>query len=320
MAVYTPLTDAEIAGFVAEYDIGRVVSCRGIMEGVENTTYHLVTASGPFILSLFETRVKADDLPFFLALMGFLADRDVPCPRPVAGRDAVTVRHLAGRPAAVVTFLPGRWPRRPTVAQCAAIGEALAHLHLAAADFPGSRPNDLALAAWRDLLDACSGLNQGIPAPLANELREELETLASLWPTSLPRGIVHADLFPDNAFFSEDRLTGIIDFYFACTDLLAYDLAICLNAWCFDSDSGFKPTRAAALIDGYDRRRPLAVEERQALPLLARGAALRFLLTRLHDRLQRRNGAIVRSKDPAECLARLRFHRAVCDWRTYVRP
>lgn len=311
MAVYTDVTDEEIAAFAANYDLGQVLASKGIAEGVENTNYLLLAERGPFILTLYEKRVRAADLPFFVALMEHLAARGVPTPLPVAGRDGQVLRTLAGRPAVLVTFLKGLWPRRPTAAHCGAVGEALARLHLAAVDFPMRRSNDLSVAGWRPLLETCLAAGDAVATELARELADELDVLERRWPDGLPAGIIHADLFPDNVFFEGERLSGLIDFYFACSDLLAYDLAICLNAWCFEPDLSFNVTKARRLLWGYQSCRTLSAGELTALPILARGAALRFLLTRLHDWLQTPKDALVSPKNPSEYLNKLRFHRRV---------
>jgi homoserine kinase type II len=311
MAVYTEVSDQEIADFTSGYAVGRVTACKGIAEGIENSNYLLATESGTYILTLYEQRVDAADLPFFLALMEHLAARGVPCPVPVRARDGESLRTLAGRPAAVVTFLPGLWPRQPSVAHCAAVGEALAKLHRAGADFAPLRPNALSLSGWHTLLGACLARRELIAPELADELEGEFELLEAAWPQGLARGIIHADLFPDNALFDGARLSGIIDFYFACHDFLAYDFAICLNAWCFERDGAFNVTKARRMLSAYRAERAMSAEEIDALPLLARGAALRFLLTRLYDWVHRRDGALVSPKNPAEYLHKLRFHRRV---------
>jgi homoserine kinase type II len=311
MAVYTEVSDQEIADFTSGYAVGRVTACKGIAEGIENSNYLLATESGTYILTLYEQRVDAADLPFFLALMEHLAARGVPCPVPVRARDGESLRTLAGRPAAVVTFLPGLWPRQPSVAHCAAVGEALAKLHRAGADFASLRPNALSLSGWRTLLGACLARRELVAPELADELEGEFELLEAAWPQGLARGIIHADLFPDNALFDGARLSGIIDFYFACHDFLAYDFAICLNAWCFERDGAFNVTKARRMLSAYRAERAMSAEEIDALPLLARGAALRFLLTRLYDWVHRRDGALVSPKNPAEYLHKLRFHRRV---------
>jgi homoserine kinase type II len=311
MAVYTAIDDASLEAFLAAYDIGRAVSLQGITEGVENSNFLLITEQGRFILTLYERRVDPADLPFFLGLMDHLAGKGVPCPTPVHGRDGEVLRRLCGRPVAIVSFLEGISPRRVQPAHCAALGKALARLHLAGASFGTARPNSLSVQGWRSLFEGCRAAADGVPDGLEAEIDRELAELERAWPLDLPRGIIHADLFPDNAFFQGDRLTGIIDFYFACVDLIAYDLAVCLNAWCFEHDGAFNITKARQLLAAYRAEREFTPSELEALPLLARGAALRFLLTRLFDWQNRVEGALVRPKDPLEYLEKLRFHRGV---------
>jgi homoserine kinase type II len=317
MAVYTEVSDAELEAFLAEYDIGEARSCKGIAEGVENSNYLLATTSGSYMLTLYEKRVDPKDLPFFLGLMDHLAARGISCPLPVHGRDGRALRHLAGRPAAITTFLSGMWPRRIEPSHCGPVGEAMAQLHQAADGFALTRRNALSVAGWRPLYDGVRARAHEVLPGLAAELEAELALFDRAWPSNLPQGVIHADLFQDNVFFLHERLSGIIDFYFACNDLLAYDVAICLNAWCFESDRSFNVTKARSLLGGYERVRRLTAEERTALPLLARGAALRFLLTRLYDWLHTPPGAMVKRKDPLEYLAKLRFHRSVADVAEY---
>jgi len=310
MAVYTEITDEEVQTFALEYDIGRVVACKGIAEGIENSNFLLVTEQGPFILTLYERRVKREDLPFFIALMEHLASRGIPCPVPVRGRDGRALRTLAGRCAAIVTFLRGMWPKQPKASHCQALGEGLARLHLAGGDFAMRRANDLSVTGWRNIYNAVAVGSDAVAPDLAAELTSELTTLERRWPRALPAGVIHADLFPDNVFFEGERLSGLIDFYFACTDTLAYDVAVCINAWCFEADGSFNVTKARRLIAGYRAVRPLSREELNALPLLARGAAMRFLLTRLYDWLNTPKNALVTPKNPLEYLQKLRFHRS----------
>jgi homoserine kinase type II len=311
MAVYTEVSDEDMDAFLAQYDIGHATSLKGIAEGVENSNYVLTTERGTFMLTLYEKRVDPKDLPFFLGLMDHLAARGIPCPTPIHGRDGQALRTLAGRPAAMTTFLHGLWPRRIEVAHCGPVGEAMARFHLAADGFAPRRPNALSVAGWRPLFDGSKSRAHEVMPGLTDELAAELDLFERDWPRDLPAGVIHADLFQDNVFFLDGRLSGIFDFYFACNDLLAYDVAICLNAWCFEPDKSFNVTKARALLAGYQRVRPLSDAERAALPLLARGAALRFLLTRLYDWLHTPPGAMVKRKDPLEYLARLRFHRGV---------
>lgn len=310
MAVYTEVSDDELAGFLSHYDLGTVLSCKGIAEGVENSNFLLRMEAGHFILTLYERRVRREDLPFFLGLMEHLAARGINCPLPVRNRRGEALGELCGRPAALVTFLDGMSVRRPQAAHCAAVGRALADLHAHGRDFGLRRPNALSLAGWRNLAAAALPRADEVCPGLADMLSAELAHLERAWPAGLPAGIIHADLFPDNVFFLGPELSGLIDFYFACDDILAYDLAICLNAWCFEADYAFNVTKGRALLSGYHAARPLAPAEIDALPTLARGAALRFLLTRLVDRLSVPPGALVKPKDPMEYVRKLRFHRA----------
>jgi homoserine kinase type II len=311
MAVYTEVGDADLEELLKEYDLGSVLSFKGIAEGVENSNFLLRTEAGNFILTLYEKRVAEADLPFFLGLMEHLAERGIRCPLPVKARNGEALRMVAGRPAAIISFLEGMWVRRPQTMHCAALGRALGEMHEAGRDFPMRRANALSRDDWRPLFELSRARADTVEPGLEAFVAAELAFFDSAWPEGLPGGVIHADLFPDNVFFLKDRLSGLIDFYFACNDLLAYDLAICLNAWCFEPDNSFNVTKGQALIRTYEEVRPLAPEEREALPVLARGAALRFLLTRLYDWLTVPTGALVTPKDPREYLRRLRFHQKV---------
>lgn len=317
MAVYTEVTDGELTRFIARYEIGQLWSFKGIAEGVENTNYLVHTEKGPYILTLYEKRVKAEDLPYFLGLMEHLAARGINCPTPVRDRKNVVLAKLAGRPAALITFLEGFWVRRPTAKHCAALGETLAKLHLAGQGFAKHRANSLSVEGWRPIHEASQAEADSIAEGLAGEMEQELAGLEGAWPRGLPEGIIHADLFPDNVFFLGDRLSGLIDFYFACNDMLAYDIAICLNAWCFEQDVSFNVTKARAMLRAYNKVRQISKEELEALPILARGAAMRFLVTRVYDWLNTPEDALVKPKDPLQYLRRLRFHRKVKSSREY---
>jgi homoserine kinase type II len=317
MAVYTDVLAEDLERFLAAYDLGDLLAYKGIAEGVENSNFLLHTTHGSFILTLYEKRVAAADLPFFLALMEHLAARGLNCPQPVKNRAGETLGRLAGRPAAIVTFLDGMWLRRPGVVHCMGVGETLARLHLAGADFPHKRANALSVAGWRPLFEAAGARADALQPGLVRTIAEELSHLERTWPRDLPQGVIHADLFPDNVFFLGDRLSGLIDFYFACTDTLAYDVAICLNAWCFETDHSYNVTKGRSLLQAYSKTRPLSERERAALPLLCRGAAMRFLLTRLVDWLNVPPGALVKPKDPLEYFRKLRFHQAIAGVRDY---
>lgn len=311
MAVYTDVTTDDLARFLSGYDIGNLLSYKGIAEGVENSNFLVHTSAGNFILTLYEKRVAEGDLPFFLALMEHLAARGINCPQPVKNKQGGMLGRVAGRPAAIVTFLDGLWIRRPDAGHCAALGEALAKLHLAGADFGMTRKNALSVESWRVLFEHAGARGDTVRPGLCNEIVAELDVLEKSWPRGLPSGVIHADLFPDNVFFLGDALSGLIDFYFACTDTLAYDVAVCLNAWCFEPDHAYNMTKGRALLRAYQKVRPLSAAECDALPVLARGAAMRFLLTRLVDWLAVPEGALVKPKDPLEYYRKLRFHQSV---------
>ncbi|WP_026607331.1 homoserine kinase [Methylocapsa acidiphila] len=311
MAVYTEVVDADLAAFLADYELGRVLALKGIAEGVENSNFLLHVEAGYFILTLYEKRVDERNLPFFLGLMEHLAARGLTCPQPVRSRSGVALGRLAGRPAAIVTFLEGLSRSRPDAKDCAALGESLARLHLAGADFSGFRANALGLSAWPALFEPVRArADEGRPG-LVSLIDGELAFLERNWPRDLPSGLIHADLFPDNVLFIGDKISGLIDFYFACVDAFAYDIAICLNAWCFEPDGAFEIVKARSLIGAYERIRALRSDEAEALPILARGAALRFALTRLVDWLNVPAGALVHPKDPGEYIRKLEFHQTI---------
>ena len=317
MAVYTDVSGEELAAFLADYDLGAMLSLKGIAEGVENSNYLLHTEKGYFILTLYEKRVAEADLPFFIGLMQHLAARGLNCPQPVKNRRGDALGRLAGRPAAIVTYLDGMWPRRQNAKQCAAVGDADALLHIDGEGFALKRPNALSIEAWRPLYESAASRADSVHPGLAAFIEKELSWLEANWPRGLPQGVIHADLFPDNVFFLGEKLSGLIDFYFACNDAFAYDLAICVNAWCFEPDASFNITKGRAMIENYRRRRPLNAQEVEAFPALARGASMRFLLTRLVDWLNVPPGALVRPKDPLEYFRKLRFHAQATSIRDY---
>lgn len=308
MAVYTPLSNDDVSALLAQYDIGEASSYEGIAEGVENTNYKLTTTSGRYILTIFEKRVAEADLPFFLGVMERLAARGFPAPKPIAARDGAVLTRVMGKPAVIISFLSGAWPREVEFWHCAAVGEALARMHVALDGFPGSRPNALSLRGWETLLVPRMDEAEKLRPGLAELVRKDMMAVRMAWRNDLPRGVIHADLFPDNALFEGGALSGAIDFYFACTDALAYDLAVCLNAWCF-AGTHYDVERGRAMVSAYESVRPLSDLERQMLPTLARGAALRFLATRLADWTATPAGATVTPKDPLEYADKLAFWR-----------
>ena len=317
MAVYTEVPDDELASFIDSYGLGELVSFKGIAEGVENSNYLVATTSGHYILTLYEKRVASEDLPFFLGLMEHLAATGFTCPTPLRDRQGRNLRQLCGRPAAIVTFLDGIWVRRPKPHHCQRAGEAMARLHRDSSGFAITRTNALGPGGWPPLFEKFASQAGGISPGLGDIISTELQTLLPQWPATLPQGIIHADLFPDNLFFRGEDVSGVIDFYFACNDSLAYDIAICLNAWCFEADLSFNITKGQALLRGYQSVRPLTAAEQAAIPILCRGAALRFLLTRAYDWLNTSADAFVKPHDPLEYLRRLRFHQTVSSASEY---
>ncbi|MGG7517310.1 homoserine kinase [Allorhizobium undicola] len=317
MAVYTDINEVDLKAFLAEYHTGSLLSFKGIAEGVENSNFLLHTTEGALILTLYEKRVDKGDLPFFLGLMHHLADRGLNCPLPLPRRDGALLGELSGRPAALISFLEGMWLRKPEAVHCAAVGKALADMHLKSEGFALKRANALSVAGWQELWAKSQDRADEVQAGLGEEIDGELAFLSQNWPQDLPSGVIHADLFPDNVFFIGNTLSGLIDFYFACNDFLAYDLAICLNAWCFEKDGSYNITKGNAMIEGYLGTRALSAQEIAALPLLCRGSALRFFLTRLYDWLMTPAGALVVKKDPLEYLRKLRFHQAVATAADY---
>jgi homoserine kinase type II len=314
VAVYTHIGAEEMAALVAEFGVGTLVSAKGIAEGVENSNW-LVDTTGAdgdgarFILTVYEKRVRADDLPFFLGLLDHLAAAGCPVPRTIHDRSGAAFRMRGDKALALIEFLPGVSPDAPTPAQAGAIGEALARVHIAAQDFPPKRANALGVAGWRPLAQACEGQWGEIDAGIGALVERELAAVERDWPADLPSGAIHADLFPDNVLMQGETVRGLIDFYFACTDALAYDLAVTHTAWCFDPlGERFDAALSAALLEGYGKARPLSEAERKALPLLARGAALRFTLTRAYDWINTPAGALVTRKDPLAFARRLSFY------------
>jgi len=311
LAVYTDITEDDLRNFLIQYDTGTLTSYKGIAEGVENSNFLLHTTKDPLILTLYEKRVEKNDLPFFLGLMQHLAAKGLSCPLPLPRKDGELLGELSGRPAALISFLEGMWLRKPEAKHCREVGKALAAMHLAGEGFEIERPNALSVEGWKVLWDKSEARADEVEKGLRQEIRPEIDYLAAHWPKDLPAGVIHADLFQDNVFFLGDELSGLIDFYFACNDLQAYDVSICLNAWCFEKDGAYNVTKGKALLEGYQSVRPLSAEELDALPLLARGSALRFFLTRLYDWLTTPEGALVVKKDPLEYLRKLRFHRSI---------
>ncbi len=311
MAVYTEVPDDELTQFIESYGLGELLSYKGIAEGVENTNYIVHTSNGPYFLTLYEKRVNEEELPFFLDLMEYMSKEGLSCPTPVRDKNQQMLRRLSGRPAAFITFLQGMHVKRPQPMHCQELGAALADFHLKGQGFSGRRDNSLSVEDWRPLFNKVGEQADSIQPGLSELITEELNFLEQNWRENLPSGIIHADLFPDNVFFLQSKVSGLIDFYFSCYDMLAYDIAICLNAWCFEIDGSFNVTKANALLTGYNDVRTIEPSEVAALPVLARGAAMRFLLTRVYDWINTPQDALVSPKDPTEYLRKLSFHQHV---------
>lgn len=315
MAVYTRLGAEAMATIIAAFDVGTLVSAKGIAEGVSNSNWLIETqdtrdVARRFILTMYESRTDISDLPFFLDLLDHLATHGCPVPRTMHDREGASHRFHEGKALALIEFLPGVSVSDPTPAQVWSVGAALAQVHLAAVGFDSKRANSMGPATWRQLLGDCGsdGL-ETIHPELARVVERELALLAAHWPADLPQGVIHADLFPDNVLMLGDKVTGLIDFYFACTDISAYDVAVTHAAWCFSADgTRFRPELSTALLEGYESVRPLSPAERTALPLLARGAAMRFLATRAYDWLNTPPDALVTPKDPMAFARRLEFY------------
>ncbi|MDR3326099.1 MAG: homoserine kinase [Rhodospirillaceae bacterium] len=318
MAAYVKIPKKDLKSFIEEYDIGVVINCEGIEEGIENSNYFLQTSLGNFILTLYGKRVNPNDLPFFIELMKHLAHLGLHCPTPLVGRDGISLRKLCNHQATITSFLEGEWPRHITTHHCATIGKAIANIHIKGLSFPQSRTNSLGFNFWRQLFEQEYNQINEIKSSLSDLINHELNYLEHNWPKDLPIGIIHADLFPDNVLYQNDKISGIIDFYFACTDFLAYDIAICFNAWCFEHDDTFNINKASLLLSNYQQIRKLSVPEFNALPILARGASIRFLLTRLYDYFNTPTDAFVKQKDPLEYERKLRFHAKINVANDYV--
>jgi len=320
MAVYTDITDDELADLLADFDLGAPLAFKGIAEGVSNSNFLLETEAGRYILTVYESRTNPDDLPYFLELMRWLARHGYPSSEPMADRAGRLIKTVRGKPCAITGFLNGLSVRRPTAAHCREAGAGLAGLHRAGEGFPLSRANDLGQPAWAGMFAGLEAAAEGLKPGLSRTIQADLAMLAARWPSGLPSGVCHADFFPDNVFFTGGRFSGAIDFYFACTEAFAYDVAVALNAWCFEPDGSFNITSARQFISGYEGLRPLSDAERAALPILAHGAAMRFFLTRLHDWGATPAGALVKPKDPLEYERKLAVHRSSPDLVLFGAP
>ena len=320
MAVYTKLSKSELVGFFSKYNLGKLLNYKGIKEGIENTNYFIQTEKGKFILTLYEKRTEEKDLPFFISLMRNLFDKKFPSPEPIINKNGNYISQILKKNAAVVSFLEGNAKKNLSPNNCYQVGVSAAKLHLITKNLTGKRENKLSVNSWREIYNKikkdCSKIDKNLPEIIEKNLNE----IEKNWPKNIPMGIIHADLFPDNIFFKNDKLSGIIDYYFSCFDFYAFEIAICLNALCFEGTKenlSFNVTKAKKFIDGYSSIRKLAIEEKNSLKILCQGAAMRFLLTRVFDYINLTEGAIVTVKDPLEYLKRLEFHDSVKSYQDY---
>ena len=320
MAVYTKLSKIELNEFFTKYDLGKLLKYEGIKEGIENTNYFIQTEKGKYILTLYEKRVEEKDLPFFIGLMKNLYDKKFPSPKPIINKNGNYISDILKKKAAVVSFLDGRAKKILSPDDCCEVGISTAKMHLITKNLSGKRENKLSVNSWRMLFNKVKNECSKIHTNLPNIIEKNLTEVEEKWPKDIPSGIIHADLFSDNIFFKSNKLSGIIDYYFACNDYYAFEIAICLNALCFEGDNAnlsFNVTKAKRFIDGYSSVRKLSDEEKNSLKVLCQGAAIRFLLTRVFDFLNLSDGALVKIKDPLEYLKRLEFHDNVKDYQDY---
>ena len=317
MAVYTKLEHQEVRQFIEQYNINNFKDYKGITEGVENTNYLIKTSEQDYILTIYEKRVDENDLPFFIKLLSYLSENKFPCPKPIANKNNEKINRIKNKNAALVTFLNGQSKNKITSEECFEIGKITAQLHEITKKFDINRKNNLSIENWESIFEKTIKQKIDLDESIIKKTKNYLNFLKDKWPKNLPQGIIHADLFPDNIFFTNNKVSGIIDFYFACNDFFAYEIAICINSLCFDNNSTFNMTKAKNLIDGYTSIRTLSEDEKKYLPILSMGAAMRFFLTRFYDFYHTDNKADVKIKDPFEYLKKIEFHSTIKNFNEY---
>ena len=321
MAVYTKIEKEEINKILLNYKLGKLKRFEGIKEGIENTNYSIETEKGKYILTIYERRVKETDLPFFSNLMFELSKNGFNCPKPILNKDNNYISDFNSKKLMIVSFLDGKSKSNLSPFECKIVGNQIAKLHRITKNFKFIRKNDLSVRSWRSIFsqvkDKCNKINPELPKLIeANLINIEKE-----WPKNLPSGIIHADLFSDNIFFKNNKFSGFIDFYFSCNDFYAFEIAVCFNALCFDGvkqNLSFNVTKATKLMEGYNEVRKISKDEKIAIKVLSQGAALRFLLTRVFDYLNKVDDAVVKIKDPEEYLKRLEFHKNAKSFEDYL--
>ena len=320
MAVYTQLSESELKDFFSKYNLGKLLNYRGIKEGIENTNYFTEAEKGKFILTIYEKRVEEKDLPFFISLMKNIYDKNFPSPEPIINKNGSYISEILKKKAAIISFIDGNTKKNLSPDECYQVGTYAAKLHQITKKLNIKRENKLSVNSWREIYNKvrknCTKIDKNLPEIIEKNLND----IEKNWPKNIPSGIIHADLFPDNIFFKRNKLSGIIDYYFACHDFYAFEIAICLNALCFEGSKenlSFNVTKATKFINGYSSIRKLTDEEKNSLIILCKGAAIRFLLTRVFDYLNLIEGAIVTVKDPVEYLKRLEFHNSIKSYQDY---
>jgi len=317
MAVYTKLEHLEVKLFLEQYNISNFKDYKGIREGVENTNYLIKSSEQDYILTIYEKRVDEKDLPFFIKLLSDLSDNNFPCPKPIANKSNKKINKIKNKNAALVTFLNGKSKNKITSEDCFEVGKIAAQLHKITKKFNINRKNNLSIENWQNIFEKTIKQKIDLDESIIKKTRNYLNFLKDKWPKNLPQGIIHADLFPDNIFFIDNKVSGIIDFYFACNDFFAYEIAICINSICFDNNSTFNMAKAKNLINGYSSIRTLTEDEKKYLPILSMGAAMRFFLTRLYDFYHTDNKADVKIKDPFEYYKKIEFHSTIKNFNEY---
>jgi len=320
MAVYTKLSETKLIDFLSKYNVGKLLDFKGIKEGIENTNYFIKTKKGKFILTLYEKRVDKKDLPFFMSLMRNLHDNEFPSPEPIVNKNGSYISEISLKKAAIISFLDGSSKKILSPDNCYQVGIYTAKMHLITKNLAGKRENKLSVNSWRKIYNRVKKDSSKIHPNLNEVIQKNLDEVEENWPKNIPSGIIHADLFSDNIFFKNNKLSGIIDYYFSCNDYYAFEIAICLNALCFEGQKenlSFNVTKAKKYIDGYSKIRKLSEDEKNSIKILCKGAALRFLLTRVFDYLNLTEGAVVKIKDPIEYLKRLEFHDSVKNYQDY---
>ena len=320
MAIYTKISENDVVSIEKKFNLGKIISCKGIKKGIENTNYLVRTKNNKYILTIFEKRVKKRDVPFFMSLMDKLNNHNINCPKPQKSKAGNYSINIKNKPASIVSFVEGKDKNKLKIKDCYEIGKNVAKLHITSKKIKLHRKNSMSLKKWPKILNKIDNRSRIINSNLNYLMKEALLEVKNKWPKNLPSGIIHGDLFIDNIFFNKNKFHGYIDFYFACNDFLMYEIAICINALCFDKKNGkfiFNKKKSKNLIKGYSKIRKLSQREKKSLNILCKGAALRYLLTRTYDYLNTPKSAIIKIKDPKEYIQKLKVHNTLSNFKNY---